>query len=363
MSNEEERALPLFLIAHCSWLVSNSAPMEYRRLGQTGMKVSRICLGTMMFGRWGNPDAEDCARIIHQALDAGVNFIDTANRYNWGESEEIVGRAVQGRRAHVVLATKVFMPGPNGVLDRGTSRRAILLQVEESLRRLGTDWIDLYQLHRHDKDTPLEEVLGALDDCVRQGKVRYVGVSTGHGGDPVEISWPGWRMVEALWVSERRGWERIVSTQPPYSIFSRDAERELFPVCQRFGIGAIVWSPLEGGWLAGRYRKGQPAPPDSRAANQTEFGMFVRDNFSLDSPTGQRRLDIVEALSGLAAELGVSLAAYANAWTLRHPAVTSAIVGPRVARHLDAGLEALAVRIPDEHLSRIDALVPPGGRV
>jgi aryl-alcohol dehydrogenase-like predicted oxidoreductase len=336
--------------------------MDYRRLGHTGLKVSRICLGTMMFGRWGNPDAEDCVRIVHKALDEGVNFIDTANRYNWGESEEITGRAVQGRRDSIVLATKVFMPGAGGVLDRGTSRRHVMRQVEESLRRLGTDWIDLYQLHRHDKDTPIEEVLSALTDCVRQGKVRYLGVSTGHAADPVEISWPGWRMVEALWVSERKGFERIVSTQPPYSILSRDAERDLFPVCERFGIGAIVWSPLEGGWLAGRYRKGQPAPPDSRATNETEFGHFVRDNFDLARPRGQQRLDVVEVLVQMAEELGVSLAAYANAWTLRHPAVTSAIVGPRVLRHLDAGFAALNVRIPDEHLARIDALVAPGTR-
>jgi len=336
--------------------------MDYRRLGNTGLKVSRVCLGTMMFGRWGNPDADDCVRIVHKALDEGVNFIDTANRYNWGESEDITGKAVQGRREHVVLATKVFMPGTGGLLDRGTSRRHVMLQVEESLRRLGTDWIDLYQLHRNDKDTPIEEVLSALSDCVRQGKVRYIGVSTGHGSDPVEISWPGWRMVEALWVSERRNLERIVSTQPPYSIFSRDAERDLFPVCERFGIGAIVWSPLEGGWLSGRYRKGQKPPADSRATNDTEFGHFVRSAFDFDSPQGRQRLEVVEALVGMAQELGVSLAAYANAWTLRHPAVTCAIVGPRVIGHLDAGFESLNVRIPQEHLDRIDTLVPPGGR-
>ncbi len=336
--------------------------MEYRRLGRTGLKVSRLCLGTMMFGRWGNADRDDCVRIIERALDEGVTFIDTANRYNWGESEEIVGAAVRGRRDQLVLATKVFMPGLHGGLDRGTSRRHIMLQVEESLRRLGTDWIDLYQLHRHDKDTPLDEVLRALDDLVRQGKVRYLGVSTGHATDPVDLQWQGWRMVEALWLADRRGWERLVCTQPPYSIFSRDAERDVFPVCERFGIGAIVWSPLEGGWLAGRYRQGQPAPPDSRAANETEFGMFVRDNFDLSSPRGQRRLDVVEQLVGLAAETGASLAAYAQAWALRHPAVTSVIVGPRVSRHLDAAFEALTVTIPDEHLARIDALVPPGTR-
>jgi aryl-alcohol dehydrogenase-like predicted oxidoreductase len=336
--------------------------MEYTRLGATGMKVSRLCLGTMMFGRWGNSDAEDCTCIVQRALDEGINFIDTANRYNWGESETIVGRAVRGRRNDVVIATKVFMPGPGGGLDRGTSRRHIMLQVEESLRRLGTDWIDLYQLHRHDKDTPIEETLAALTDLVRQGKVRYLGVSTGHAHDALDLQWTGWRMVQSLWVSDRKGYERFISTQPPYSIFSRDVEREIFPVCERFGFGAIVWSPLEGGWLAGRYRFGQPAPADSRAANETEFGMFVRDNFSLDSPRGQRRLEIVEELIGLAAELNASLAAYATAWVLRHKAVSAAIVGPRLSRHLDASLEALSVAIPPEHLEKIDALVAPGSR-
>jgi aryl-alcohol dehydrogenase (NADP+) len=178
----------------------------------------------------------------------------------------------------------------------------------------------------------------------------------------MEIQWPGWRMVEALWVSDRRGLERIICTQPPYSIFSRDAEREIFPACERFDVGAIVWSPLEGGWLAGRYRKGRPAPPDSRAANETEFGLFVRDNFDLESERGRRRLAVVEELVGMAESLGVSLAAYATAWVLRHRAVSSAIVGPRVMHHLDAGFEALGVKIPDEHLSRIDTLVPPGTR-
>jgi aryl-alcohol dehydrogenase-like predicted oxidoreductase len=337
--------------------------MEYTRLGDSGLKISRICLGTMMFGRWGNADPDDCGRIIERGLDEGINFIDTANRYNWGESEEIVGKALRGKRDGVVLATKVFMPGAAGVLDRGTSRRHIFLQVEESLRRLGTDWIDLYQLHRNDKDTPIDETLGALTDLVRQGKVRYLGVSTGHAADPVDLQWSGWRMVESLWVGERKGSERFIATQPPYSIFSRDVERDVFPVCERFGFGAIVWSPLEGGWLAGRYRKGQPPPTDSRAANQTEFGMFVRDNFTLDSPRGQRRLAIVEELVGLAGEVGASLAAYATAWVLHHKAVSAAIVGPRVSRHLDACFEALAVRIPDAHLARIDELVAPGTRL
>jgi aryl-alcohol dehydrogenase-like predicted oxidoreductase len=336
--------------------------MDYRRLGDSGLKISRLVLGTMMFGRWGNTDHADCERIVHRALDEGVTCIDTANRYCWGESEEIVGKAVRGRRDAVVLATKVFMPGPGGALDRGTSRRHIFLQVEESLRRLGTDWIDLYQLHRNDRDTPLEETLAALTDLVRQGKVRYLGVSTGHAADPVDIQFTGWRMVESRWISERRNYERFISTQPPYSIFSRDVERDVFPVCERFGFGAIVWSPLEGGWLAGRYRKGQPPPPDSRASNETEFGMFVRDNFDLSGERGQRRLDVVEELVRMADEVGAPLAAYATAWTLRHPAVTAAIIGPRLMHHLEGGLAALNVKIPDEHLARIDTLTTPGTR-
>jgi len=336
--------------------------MEYKRLGNTGLKVSRLCVGTMVFGRWGNTDHDDCVRILHRAFDEGINFVDTANRYAFGESEEIVGKALRGRRHDVVVATKFFMPGPAGVLDRGTSRRHLFLMIEESLRRLGTDWIDLYQLHRNDRDTPIEETLSALTDLVRQGKVRYIGVSTGHAADPVDLQWTGWRMVESLWISERRGYERFISTQPPYSIFSRDAERDVFPVCERFGFGAIVWSPLEGGWLGGRYRRGQPPPPDSRAANETEFGMFVRDNFNLDAPRGQRRIEIVEELVRLAEQVGVPLADYAMAWTLRHPAVTATIVGPRLMKHLDGALRSLSVRIPAEHLQRIDELVPPGTR-
>src|SRR5262245_61286537 len=337
--------------------------MEYARLGHSGLKVSRLCLGTMMFGRWGNPDHDDCARIIDRALDAGVNFIDTANRYAMGESEEIVGKAVAARRQEVVLATKVFMPGPGGVLDHGTSRRHVMLQVEESLRRLRTDWIDLYQIHRRDADTPLEETLAALTDCVRQGKVRYLGVSTGTLSESRSMYFGGWHMVESLWQSDRRHLERYVSTQPPYSIFVREMEREVFPVCRAHGFGAIVWSPLDGGWLAGRYRKGRPVPDDSRARNQTEFGAFVAHQFDMTSERARRRLDIVERLVELAAETGVPLARYATAWTLGNPAVTSAIIGPRVMRHLDDLLSAPDVRIPEAHREQIDALVSPGTNV
>ncbi len=336
--------------------------MEYRQLGQSGLTVSRLCVGSMVFGRWGNTDHADCVRIMHRAFDEGINFVDTANRYAFGESEEIVGKGLQGHRNDVVVATKFFMPGAGGMLDRGTSRRHVFLQVEESLRRLGTEWIDLYQLHRYDRATPIEETLSALTDLIHQGKVRYIGVSTGHAADPPELQWTGWRMVESLWISDRRGFERFISTQPPYSIFSRDVERDIFPVCERFGFGTLVWSPLEGGWLGGRYRRGREVPKDSRAANETEFGMFVRDHFDLASAAGQHRLDVVEQLIGMAEEVGVPLAEYATAWALRHPAVTSVITGPRVMKHLDAALAALRVEIPNAHLARIDQLVPPGTR-
>ena len=337
--------------------------MEYARLGHTGLQVSRLCLGAMMFGRWGNPDHADCARIIGRAIDTGVNFIDTANRYSMGESEEIIGRAIADRRQEVVLATKVFMPGPGGLLDRGTSRRHIMLQVEESLRRLGTDWIDLYQVHRNDRDTPLEETLAALTDCVRQGKVRYLGLSTGTLAESRSMYFGGWRMVESLWISDRRHLERFVSTQPPYSIFVREMEREVFPVCRAHGFGAIVWSPLDGGWLAGRYRMGYPVPEDSRARNLTEFGAFVARQFEMTSARAARRLEIIETLVGMAGELGVSLARYATAWTLANPAVTSAIIGPRLIGHLEDLLPAGDVRIPEVHLTQINALVPPGTTV
>ena len=234
-----------------------------------------------------------------------------------------------------------------------------MLQVEESLRRLRTDWIDLYQIHRNDADTPIEETLGALTDCVRQGKVRYLGVSTGTLLESRSMFFAGWKMVESLWVSERRNLERFISTQPPYSIFTREMEREVFAVCRAHGFGAIVWSPLEGGWLAGRYRKGQPVPEDSRAKNPTEFGAFVARQFDMTTEKAQRRLEVVEELAGFAAELGVPLARYATAWTLVHPAVTSAIVGPRTMEQLEGLLAAGDVRIPAAHLERIDVLVPP----
>jgi len=328
--------------------------MEYRNLGKTGLKVSPLCLGAMMFGSWGNPDHEDCIRTIHRALDTGINFIDTANGYSEGESEVIVGKALKDRREGIVLATKVWAPVGPGPNQRGLSRKAIQEQVENSLRRLGTDVIDLYQIHRPDPTTPVEETLSTLNDLVRQGKVRYLGLSTNHyAGEALwEKRFAAWEIVETLWMSERHGWERFVSLQPPYSILRRVMEAEHFPMTQKFGIANIVWSPLEGGWLTGKYRRGAGNPQDTERSRK-----WIGD---LENPKFQRRLDIVEQLLPMAEAKGVPLARLANAWALRHPAVTSVIIGPRTREQLEDSLEALNVQITDEEARRIDELVPPG---
>ena len=328
--------------------------MEYRSFGSTGLKVSPLCLGAMMFGAWGNRDHADSIRIIHRALDAGINFVDTANGYSEGESEIIVGKALAGRRHQVVLATKVFAPAGPGPNERGLSRKAIQEQVDNSLRRLGTDVIDLYQIHRPDPTTPLAETLSTLNDLVRHGKVRYLGLSTNHYAGPGdwEKRFAAWEIVEALWLSERHGWERFTALQPPYSILRRVMEAEHFPMTQRFGIGNLVWSPLEGGWLTGKYRRGAANPKDSPRAET-----WVGDT---SNPKFERRLEIVERLLPLAAAHGVSLARFANAWVLRNPAVHSAIIGPRTMEQLEDSLGALDVAITPEDEARIDALVPPG---
>jgi aryl-alcohol dehydrogenase-like predicted oxidoreductase len=328
--------------------------VNYRNLGNTGLKVSPLCLGAMMFGSWGNPDHDESIRIIHRAMEAGINFIDTANGYSEGESEIIVGKALKDRREQAVLATKVWAPVGEGPNQRGLSRKAIQEQVENSLRRLGTDVIDLYQIHRPDPTTPIEETLSTLNDLVRQGKVRYIGLSTNHyAGEALwEKRFSAWEIVETLWISERRGWERFVSLQPPYSILRRVMELEHFPMCQKFGIANIVWSPLEGGWLTGKYRRGADNPMDTQRSQK-----WIGD---ISNPKFQRRLDIVEKLIPLAEAKGVPLARFANAWALRHPAVTSVILGPRTMEQLEDSLGALDVQITDEDTAEIDRLVPPG---
>jgi len=327
--------------------------MEYRTLGRTGVKVSTHCLGTMMFGPWGNTNEDECIRMIRDAIDAGINFVDTADVYGEGRSEEIVGKALQGRRDEVVLATKVHSPMGKGVNDQGNSRYWIMKEVEHSLRRLQTDHIDLYQMHRPDPDTDIEETLGALSDLVHEGKVRYLGCST----------FPGWEIAEAHAVSERRGLERFVSEQPPYSIFVRHIEWDVLPVAQRYGMGVIVWSPLAGGWLAGRYRKGEGAPSDSRLVRYKERGSPVAKRYDPSVPENERKLDVVEELVLLAEKAGTTITHLAIAFTLAHPAVASSIIGPRTPEQLTDLLAGADVRLDADTLDAIDELVAPGSVV
>jgi aryl-alcohol dehydrogenase-like predicted oxidoreductase len=317
--------------------------MEQRRLGRTGVNVSELCLGAMMFGAWGNPDHDESIRIIHQALDAGVNFIDTADVYAHGESEEIVGKALAGRRDRVVLATKVHGSMGDDPNERGNSRRWIMRECDASLRRLRTDWIDLYQIHRWDPDTDHDETLGALSDLVRAGKVRYLGSST----------YPPSEIVAAQWVAEKRGRERYVCEQPPYSLLVRGVEVEVLPLCQRYGMGSICWGPLAGGWLTGRWRKGQEAPASTRAER-------LPHRYDLSLPANQRKLEATEALAQLADEAGMSLIHLAIAFVLNHPAVTAAIIGPRTMEQLESQLGATEVTLDSALLDRIDGIVPPG---
>jgi aryl-alcohol dehydrogenase-like predicted oxidoreductase len=321
-----------------------AAPTAYRDFGRTGVKVSPLCLGTMMFGPRGNPDHEDSARIIHRALDAGINFIDTADVYSQGESETIVGKALAGGlREDVVLATKFHGQIGDEPNHRGNSRRWIVREVENSLRRLGTDWIDLYQVHRPEPGTDFDETLGALSDLVHQGKIRYIGTST---FEPSAI-------VEGQWIAERRGRERVVSEQPPYSLLARGVEREVLPVAQRYGLAVIPWSPLAGGWLTGRYRKGGAQPSSSRADRQAA-------RFDITDPANAAKLEAAEALAQLAEQAGIPLVHLALAFVLEHPAVTSAIIGPRTLEHLEGALGADRLRLPADVLDQIDKIVPPG---
>jgi len=318
--------------------------MELRTLGRTGMRVSPLCLGAMMFGAWGNPDHDECVRIVHAALDAGINFVDTADVYSGGESEEIVAKALAGgRRDGVVLATKVHGAMGADPNMSGNSRRWIMREVESSLRRLHTDWIDLYQIHRPDPTCDIDETLGALTDLVHQGKVRAIGCST----------FPADLIVESHWVAERRRRERFACEQPPYSIMARGIERAVLPACARHGMGVIAWSPLNGGWLTGRYRKDAPLPPGGRASRMPE-------RFSASRPEVAAKLEVVESLVALAGKAGVPLTHLALAFVLTHPAVTAAIIGPRTMEHLTGTLGAPAVALSDEVLDRIDAIVAPG---
>ncbi|MEU8040167.1 aldo/keto reductase [Streptosporangium sp. NPDC049078] len=318
--------------------------MRYRVLGGTGIEVSVHCLGAMMFGAVGNPDHDDCVRIIHAALDQGVNFVDTADMYSAGESEEIVGKALKGRRDDVVLATKVHFRMGEGPNRSGNSRRWIIKEVEESLRRLGTDWIDLYQVHRPDHSTDIEETLSALSDLVHQGKIRAFGCST----------FPAEEIVEAHNVAERRGLQRFRTEQPPYSLIARGVEAAVLPVCLRYGMGVLTWSPLASGFLTGKYRKGQPVDLSTGRASLTPA------RFDPSIPENAAKLDVVEKLVELATDIGCSLPELAVAFAAAHPAVTSVITGPRTMDQLEGLLKGASLTLDDATLDRIDEIVPPG---
>ena len=309
--------------------------MQYRTLGRTGIKVSPYALGALMFATSvGNPDPEDSVKVIHKALDAGINLIDTSDAY--GDSEEVVGRALKGRRDTVVLATKFSRPTGTDPNQQGGSRRWIMTAVENSLRRLQTDHIDLYQLHRADPDTDIEETLSALTDLIRAGKVRAIGAS----------NTPASEIVEAQWVAERRGLERFRTEQPPYSILNRGIEAEVLPVAQRYGMGTVVWGPLGQGMLTGRVRRGEEN--DLRRAR---FFQHLSD---------ERRIDVVEKLVPLADEAGLPMTHLAMAFAVAHPGVTSALLGVRTMDQLDGLLAGIDVTLTGEILDRIDEIVPPG---
>jgi aryl-alcohol dehydrogenase-like predicted oxidoreductase len=317
--------------------------MEMRVLGRTGVTVSRLCFGAGMFGYFGNSEEAECARMVHRALDAGINYFDTSDVYSHGESETILGKALKGVRDDVVLATKFSLPMSDDPNHRGNSRRWIMREVEASLKRLGTDYIDLYQVHRPDVTADIDETLGALSDLVRAGKVRMLGSST----------FPAEQIVEAQWVAERRQRERFRVEQPPYSIFARRIESDVLPVCQRYGMGVVVWSPLSQGWLTGKWRKDSP-PNDTHRQNLQPhlYDMRRADN--------QRKLELVEQLDAVAREAGISLLHMAIAFTVAHPAVTSAIIGPRTMEQLDGLLAGADVTLTDDVLDAIDAIVAPG---
>ncbi|MEO5874514.1 MAG: aldo/keto reductase [Streptosporangiaceae bacterium] len=318
--------------------------MKRKILGGTGISVSEYALGTMMYGSWGNPDHDEAIRSIHAAIDAGVNFVDTADIYSSGESEEIVGKALKGRRDDVVLATKFFNSMGPDANHGGGSRRWITRSVEDSLRRLGTDHIDLYQMHRPDPNTDIEESLSALSDLVHAGKVRAIGHST----------FPADLLVEAQWTAERRGHVRFRTEQPPYSILARSVEAEVLPAAQRHGLGVLSWGPLSAGWLSGKYGGSDGVDLGS--------GRTVMERHKYDPaiPGNAAKLEVVTQLKKLAADAGLPLAHLAVAFVRAHPAITSVIIGPRTLPQLEDLLAGADVTLSEDVLDRIDELVPPG---
>ena len=312
--------------------------MQYRRLGDSGLEVSAIGLGTNNFGdnsRWPfHMGPDEVATLIHASLDVGVNTLDTANAYGEGRSEEYIGRALRGRREDAVIATKVHGRMGEGPNREGLSRKAIMHEVEQSLMRLQTDYIDLYQLHQIDHVTPIEETMRALDDLVRDGKVRYVGCS----------NFEAWRLCEAVWTARTAGLAPMVSVQPPYSMLNRDVERELLPVCDRYGVGVLPYFPLEHGLLTGKYRRGQPPPSDSRLAVH-------------GAPLDAADFDLIEALAGFAESRGHTLLELAFAWLLSRPSVSSVIAGATGPEQIRANAAAVQWRLSEEELESVGRIL------
>jgi len=314
--------------------------MQYKNLGTCGVKVSELCLGTMMFG--GPTPEDESLRIVAEALDAGINFLDTADKYNDGESERVVGKAIRNRRDEIVLATKVSLPTGEGPNDQGSSRKHLRVGLEASLARLGTDYIDLYYLHKPDPDTPVEESLAALDDLVRAGEVLYLGVSN---------FW-AWQIARAVGLQELRGWDRLVVVQPLYNLANRDCEVELLPMCDELGLGVVTYSPIARGVLTGKYGDGKQPPPDSRAGRGNERLMQTEYR--------EANLGLAQKVVELAKEHGCSAAQLAVAWVMANPLVTCPIIGPRTMEQLEDNLGALEVEITPEIEAAIHELVPPG---
>lgn len=320
--------------------------MERRTLGSSGIEVGAVALGTMMFGAWGNPDRGQCRRMVDIAIDAGIDLFDTADIYDSGVSEEFLGEALRGRRDRVVLATKFGNQMGDDPTRRGGSLRWVRQAVTDSLRRLRVGHIDLYQMHRPDPEVPFDETLGALDELVDEGLVRAVGTST----------FPAEQLVAAQWIAQRNGFVRPATEQPPYSILCRGVEHAVFPTCRKYDVGALVWAPLNGGWLTGKYRRDQPPPPASRAEREP-------DHFDHRGDWREVKLDLVERLNAIADGAGLSLTALAIGFVLAHPSVSAVLLGPRTPEQLADLLTHADVRLGADTLAAIDALVPPGTTV